>query len=266
MVCEEVRRVVSDGDRRVLRARRVRAHLRDCAGCTAFAAAIPARRSDLQALVPPLAPLAATGLLARMTATGSVHGSGGAAAGGAATVTAGKMASAGVATKALVGVAILAGSAAGLTGALVAGGHQHRRSSHARQPAQAHSPVAAARPGGRTPGTPSSRGHGPRAHRGAIHRSPAQSVTSATRPFAGEAQAVPNGRAHGISHGSGRTQGGARTRRHGAGSGQNGQVHTKRAPPATAVSAPRNSRSNASPANLPTPAGERHTATPGVSG
>jgi RNA polymerase sigma factor (sigma-70 family) len=43
MSCDEVCRIVSDGDRRVARSRRVRAHLRQCAACAAFAGAIPAR-------------------------------------------------------------------------------------------------------------------------------------------------------------------------------------------------------------------------------
>ncbi len=49
MSCEDVRRRTSDGDRRVLRGRRVRAHLRDCAACERFAAAVPARRTELRA-------------------------------------------------------------------------------------------------------------------------------------------------------------------------------------------------------------------------
>ena len=44
MACEEIERILSDGDRRALRGRRVRAHLRDCASCRSFATAIPARR------------------------------------------------------------------------------------------------------------------------------------------------------------------------------------------------------------------------------
>jgi RNA polymerase sigma factor (sigma-70 family) len=57
MPCAEVCRAVSDGDGRVLRSRRVRAHLRDCAACAAFAASIKTRKRDLRALtpVPPMA-------------------------------------------------------------------------------------------------------------------------------------------------------------------------------------------------------------------
>jgi RNA polymerase sigma factor (sigma-70 family) len=71
MSCEAIQRTISAGDRRVLRGRRVRAHLRDCAACAGFAAAIPARSADLKALVPPLAPLAAASVFARVSATAS---------------------------------------------------------------------------------------------------------------------------------------------------------------------------------------------------
>src|SRR3954462_2291353 len=63
MPCESVRRAVSDGDGRKLRARKLRAHLRACAGCREFEAAIGRRRADLAALAPMLPAPAAAGLL-----------------------------------------------------------------------------------------------------------------------------------------------------------------------------------------------------------
>ncbi len=66
MRCDDVRRRLSDGDARMLRGRRLRSHLSDCAGCAAFAAAIATRRSDLRALSPILAPAAAVSLLVRV--------------------------------------------------------------------------------------------------------------------------------------------------------------------------------------------------------
>jgi RNA polymerase sigma factor (sigma-70 family) len=68
MDCDVVRRALSDGDRRVLRGRRIRAHLRDCTVCSRFQTAIPARRVELTALAPPLPAAAAAGLLARLVA------------------------------------------------------------------------------------------------------------------------------------------------------------------------------------------------------
>jgi RNA polymerase sigma factor (sigma-70 family) len=82
MGCAEVQRVLSDGDGRTLRARRMRAHVRACRSCREFAAALAERPKDLAAL----APLAAVGTwLSRLLAT--LSGSGG-AAGALATKTA----------------------------------------------------------------------------------------------------------------------------------------------------------------------------------
>lgn len=84
MACAEICQSISEGDRRLLRGRRVRAHLRDCASCAAFASAIGARESDLRALVPVLPAAASAAVLAR-TMSGVVGGTGGSAgaAGGA---------------------------------------------------------------------------------------------------------------------------------------------------------------------------------------
>src|SRR5579884_1153879 len=71
MNCEDVRRRISEGDRRVLRGRQVGAHLRACAACEAFALAIPARQAQLRALTPTLGPVAAAALLSRSLAGGS---------------------------------------------------------------------------------------------------------------------------------------------------------------------------------------------------
>jgi RNA polymerase sigma factor (sigma-70 family) len=258
MACEEVRRMVSDGDRRVLRGRRVRAHLHDCTACAAFAAAIPARRADLQALVPPLAPVAAASLLARLTAAGSVHGSGGAGAGGAATVAAGKIAGAGVATKALVGVAVLAGTAAGVTSTLNTAGHHLRRSPRTPPAASVHSRAGGAASPAGSPAAPGARGTELDSRRGAIHRSAAQSGASAKGSLTGEAGAAPTGRGFAGSHGSGGGLGGARVRR-GAGSRSKRQAHTLRPRPSKAGQAPGKGRSNAPPAKAPIHAGARHT-------
>ena len=78
MACAEICQSISEGDRRLLRGRRVRAHLRDCASCAAFASAIGARESDLRALVPVLPAAASAAVLAR-TMSGVVGGAGGSA-------------------------------------------------------------------------------------------------------------------------------------------------------------------------------------------
>ena len=131
MECEEVRRKVSERDRRALRGRRLRSHLRDCSHCAAFAAAIPERRSDLQALAPFLPPSAAAALFRRTAKSAAGHGagtgpggaasagigSGGSGAGGAATAgAAGKVGGAALVSKTIAGAAIVAAAAAGVGG------------------------------------------------------------------------------------------------------------------------------------------------------
>jgi RNA polymerase sigma factor (sigma-70 family) len=75
MACEEIRRKLSDGDRRIIRRRDVRAHLRGCRECSDFEASIATRGHDLAAIAPLPAAIAA-GILKGVA--------GGAAAGGAA--------------------------------------------------------------------------------------------------------------------------------------------------------------------------------------
>jgi RNA polymerase sigma factor (sigma-70 family) len=116
MHCEEIQRTISDRDGRALRGRRVRAHLRDCSTCSAFATAIPERRTALMALSPALPALAASGLLARITGTGSLHHGGGGSLLAGAT---GKSMGIVVSAKTLAtGAAIVATAAAGATGAV----------------------------------------------------------------------------------------------------------------------------------------------------
>ena len=115
MPCDDIQQVISDNDRRSLRSRRVRAHLRTCPSCTAFAAAIPRRRADMLALSPALPAAGAAGLLAQITGAGTGHGSGGAglmvgtaAKGVGATISAKVVAAAGVAAVATAGVGAVA--------------------------------------------------------------------------------------------------------------------------------------------------------------
>ena len=61
--CTSVRRCLSDGDRRRLRARGVRAHLRACNDCASFERTIGTRQSDLHALGPWIGGTGVLGLL-----------------------------------------------------------------------------------------------------------------------------------------------------------------------------------------------------------
>jgi hypothetical protein len=177
MVCEEVRRTVSDGDGRARRGRRVRAHLRDCAACSAFATAIPARQQEMRMLLPAVAPAASAAILAHVLGAQSGHGAGaGAGSGIAATGAAGKAVGASLAAKALAGATVLVTAAAGVVGV------------HAVMPSNHHSTgqsISAYRPGtGATADVPT-RAAGP------ARRSPASTpgVQSTTRAGQGVAGA-----------------------------------------------------------------------------
>ncbi len=76
MSCDVVRQALSDGDGRVLRGRRLRAHLRGCEGCRDFLEGIRQRRADLRSLAPAMPAAAAAGLL--QSIVGSGHAGGGA--------------------------------------------------------------------------------------------------------------------------------------------------------------------------------------------
>jgi RNA polymerase sigma factor (sigma-70 family) len=144
MSCEEIRQLISDGDRRVLRGRRVGAHLRSCSPCADFAGAIPQRRADLRALAPPLAPLAAASILVRASGGLGGHGtSGGLGAATAGTGSLGKGAlAAAVSSKVAVGAAVLATATAGVAGVAVLKPLFHP--SHLVGPSATHRSVRAA--------------------------------------------------------------------------------------------------------------------------
>jgi len=112
MQCDLIRRTLSDGDRRTLRTMKVRGHLRACAGCRDFEAALRHRPAHLAALAPPLPLAAAAAILQGLLGGGAGHGGGGGLlAGLTAGAKSGGVVSLGTAKVATV--AIIAGSAAG---------------------------------------------------------------------------------------------------------------------------------------------------------
>jgi RNA polymerase sigma factor (sigma-70 family) len=114
MSCELVRERISADDRRLLRGRKVRSHLRGCQPCQDFEHAIRRRRTALAAFAPPLAPLAAAAILGDVFGGGG--GAGGAGGGGGA-VGAGGIASGGTPLAGTVGLkAAAAALLAGATG------------------------------------------------------------------------------------------------------------------------------------------------------
>jgi RNA polymerase sigma factor (sigma-70 family) len=178
MTCESVQETISRSDRRLLRGRRVRTHLRNCDSCAAFAAAIDARQTDLKAFTPLLPAAAAVAfreqlfgasLAGHAAVSASVGGSAGAVATAGVGAAGGSisklLATAGFA-KLLAGTAVIAGlgvTAAGTTllhGDHASAGHRGRVVSHHTRsgihPAAAHhrapagagrqTPAAVARP------------------------------------------------------------------------------------------------------------------------
>jgi RNA polymerase sigma factor (sigma-70 family) len=77
LACETVQRAISARDGRVLRGRKLRAHLRACDRCRFFRQAIGRRQGDLNALAPPLSAPAATGILSGVLGGGASAEAGG---------------------------------------------------------------------------------------------------------------------------------------------------------------------------------------------
>jgi RNA polymerase sigma factor (sigma-70 family) len=123
MLCADVQRALSDGDGRVLRGRRPRAHMRSCRACRQFKAALAQRPADLALLAPALPSAAGATLLAHLlpgahaavtSGAGSAASAGGAASAGAGAASG---AGAGVAATVATKVAIVAVATATLGGA-----------------------------------------------------------------------------------------------------------------------------------------------------
>jgi RNA polymerase sigma factor (sigma-70 family) len=159
--CTQIRTKISTGDRRLLRGRSVRAHLRHCAPCSAFSDAVQERRNSLSALIPPLAPFVTERVLGEVLRSGGRHhalasaatsaGSASAAAGGGGAVGTGAVGggtavgtgavgggtAVGAAGKA-VGTAllskVLAAAAIGSVAAVAVGVDHHGRERHSAAP------------------------------------------------------------------------------------------------------------------------------------
>ncbi len=143
MDCEPVREAISSDDRRRLRGRRIRAHLRECTGCRDFEASIAERRADLAVLAPPIALPA---VLAALHA--ALAGAGGAAAGGGAAVGTGTIGAAAAAKSiaAVLATIAIAGGAAEVGGLVHFGGSGDARAgdpAETGRPATGRDPIGA---------------------------------------------------------------------------------------------------------------------------
>jgi RNA polymerase sigma factor (sigma-70 family) len=108
MLCDEARQGISSMDGRVMRGRKLRAHLRSCEECEGFRLALKGRQEDLRSLVPVLPAGAAASIL------GTIGGGG--VGGGLLAAFGGGAAATGAGTKAVAIIAVTAGIGAGTAG------------------------------------------------------------------------------------------------------------------------------------------------------
>ena len=140
MACDLMRRALSDGDKRTLRAMKLRSHLRACGSCRDFQAALDRRPAQLAAIVPPL-PLAAGASMLHGILGGAGHGAAGGGLG--IGVTAGTKAAGMLSVSAakVATVAVIAGSVAG-AGIYVAPSFTREVAQPASRPAANRLPAA----------------------------------------------------------------------------------------------------------------------------
>jgi RNA polymerase sigma factor (sigma-70 family) len=135
MDCDDARMALSAGDRRVMRGRRLTAHMRGCSACRGFGDDVAVRRSALRVLVPPLPAAAGTAILGGLLGIGAGVGAGaaGSAAVGAAAGAGGGglAAAAGGSISSLAGASAAAKSAAAVALAVAAGVGTVEVTSHA---------------------------------------------------------------------------------------------------------------------------------------
>ena len=142
MTCESVRRSLSAQDRRLLRGRKLRAHMRECAGCREFKDLMSVRQRDLAAMTPALPALAAASVLQGIIG-GGTQGGGGLLAGLASSVAGTTAVTKGAATVAVV--ATVGAGTAGVTGNLPTP-LESKRTPGAATSAPARTPGVIARP------------------------------------------------------------------------------------------------------------------------
>jgi RNA polymerase sigma factor (sigma-70 family) len=225
MPCADVQRALSDGDGRVLRGRRMRAHVRACRACRQFKAALAQRKADLAVLAPALPASAGAALLGHLLPGAKASLASGA---GTATGVSGGLAGT-VATKAAIVVAATA-TLAGTTTTV----RSVVERSHGSRPAPTH--VAPARhrsaaPATAAPTTGAGAHPSPPLHARApapTHRStPSHATGAPARQAAGTSHATKAQHGHGQQLGKSHAAGST-----GRGNSQSAPGHTKQGKPA----------------------------------
>jgi RNA polymerase sigma factor (sigma-70 family) len=147
MECDHVRRTISDGDRRVMRGRRIRSHLRACSDCAGFEQLLRTRRRDLAAIAPPLPAALAAGVLHKVLGgAGSAGGTAVATSSGGAglgSMLSGKLLATSAMSKLVAAIAITAAAGAGALEVATKPGH---RTDSGASPAAPRAHAAAAKP------------------------------------------------------------------------------------------------------------------------
>jgi RNA polymerase sigma factor (sigma-70 family) len=236
MLCADVQRALSDGDGRVLRGRRLRAHVRSCRPCRTFKTALTQRPADLAALAPALPATAGAALLAHLlpgvkAGLASSAGTAAGAGGGMAATVAGKVAIVAVATATLAGTGTVVRDAATAP-------HRSTSSAPAAASAARTRPISAPAsplPAARAPiaaGARSDRGHSQTtADRGSS--GPSRSAAAESAPASGVLPAKAKGQQHG-----------AKGRQHGAKGQATGQAKRQAAASHGRRSAPKSAKSH----------------------
>jgi RNA polymerase sigma factor (sigma-70 family) len=187
MLCADVQRALSDGDGRVLRGRRVRAHVRSCRACRTFKTALAQRPADLAALAPALPMSAGAALLARLL-PGAAKAGLASSAGTAAGAGAGGGIAATVATKVAI-VAVATVTVAG-TGSVVRGElappDRDARPAVAAPSSPRHRPISAS-----APASPQRAASAPAAGSALHARSGSHATAHSPKPSPGAKAAAP---------------------------------------------------------------------------
>jgi RNA polymerase sigma factor (sigma-70 family) len=183
MSCDSIRLSLSADDRRRLRGRKVRAHLKACAACREFQQMNAVRRRDLAALAPPLPAIAAAAMLQGLGGGG--HGGAAGSLAGLAGSGAGKAVATSAVAKGVAAVAVVATVGAGTAGLT---GHLPAAPSH-KSPRQAagadRGSPSSAHGAGATPSETSQRGRAGATRRSeALDEQHGKGVDRRTRPRA----------------------------------------------------------------------------------
>ncbi|MFL5886591.1 MAG: sigma-70 family RNA polymerase sigma factor [Thermoleophilaceae bacterium] len=144
MCCEDARKSLSAGDRRMLRGRKLAAHLRDCPSCREFQELMRMRRRDVAALAPPISAGASAAILKGILGFAGGHGGGGGGLVAWLTGSGAKALAGSEAAKSMLAAALVTASA-GAIGVVSALEQQGATSAGARTASPAHQLPAADR-------------------------------------------------------------------------------------------------------------------------